>query len=294
MPPRIRPGNEELGEAIRARRSDLALSIQDASARAGVGAKTWARYEAGQGIREDKVRGVCRALGWSKLPDAPFNKAEDEGAVSWMTSVGEGHAAWSRALEERFGRACAITFAVGSDVLGDQIRDDLSELSSRPRGTHIGELPTSWLDGSLPKQFVPRYDYDLIYSLAAAVEDLRLRFVTGTLIAHTVLEEIAAYLIFSQAEEFADANPAAYKDEEDDWRDWTGDILGDLDVEWYLFSGHHVITPNITYHFDHWAEYQFWTDDPSTPAERAAAQLGTLHMSTRPVGEDKDEPESGA
>lgn len=49
-----------------------------------------------------------------------------------------------------FGEAVAVSFAAGSDILLDYIKEDLEELSSRPKGTRIGELDTSWWASILP------------------------------------------------------------------------------------------------------------------------------------------------
>ena len=41
------PGNEKMAQMIRKRRIELQLTIEEAASRAGVGTKTWSRYEAG-------------------------------------------------------------------------------------------------------------------------------------------------------------------------------------------------------------------------------------------------------
>ena len=41
-------GNQVLARQIRSRRNELGLTIEEASSRAGVGTKTWCRYEAGE------------------------------------------------------------------------------------------------------------------------------------------------------------------------------------------------------------------------------------------------------
>lgn len=58
-------GNADLAKQIRLRRSELGLTIEEAASRAGVGTKTWCRYEAGESIRSDKCKGVCKALNCS-------------------------------------------------------------------------------------------------------------------------------------------------------------------------------------------------------------------------------------
>ena len=49
------PGNEILAKQIKSRRNELGLTIEEAASRAGVGTKTWCRYEAGEAIRSDKA-----------------------------------------------------------------------------------------------------------------------------------------------------------------------------------------------------------------------------------------------
>lgn len=275
MPPRTRPGSSQLGVAIRARRIALGLSIEEASTKAGVGTKSWSRYEAGAAIREDKVRGVCKALRWTRLPEAGV-EPDGDSDEGWLLSVDEGHEAWSPVLEAQFGRACAVAFAVGSDMLIDHVTADLNALAQEPRGTHVGELGASWLDGSLPEQFVPRYDYEFVYALQAACRVLRERFSGGALVVETVMEQLALYLILSETDVLADMSERFLSDH-DDWREWLGDILGDTDVEFYLFTSGLALTPRMSYHFDHWNKNQFnAAGQLMTSAERAAETIGTL------------------
>ena len=68
-------GSENLAKQIRSRRNELGLTIEEAASRAGVGTKTWSRYEAGESIRKDKCKGICRALNWQTLPDSPEDRS---------------------------------------------------------------------------------------------------------------------------------------------------------------------------------------------------------------------------
>jgi len=248
------------------------LTIDEAAKRGGIGTKSWGQYEVGASIREDKARGICRALGWKRLP----TDNNEEVTLNVGISIDESHEAWSAALAEQFGPACARLFATGSDILLDEIADDLEGLAGMPAKTHLGQLDSSWLQGSLPAQFVPKYDYELVYGLQAAVSTLRSRFNKGASVAETVLEEIALYLIFQKAEELNDLEMVEFN-EASDWRDWLGDILGDLDVEWLLFDSGWELTDRIAYHFDHWREPQFWSSENDlTAAERASDLMGLL------------------
>jgi transcriptional regulator with XRE-family HTH domain len=61
-------GGLELGKAIKLRRNELNLTIEEAATKANIGTKTWSRYESGESIRKDKYKFVCKALNWQSLP----------------------------------------------------------------------------------------------------------------------------------------------------------------------------------------------------------------------------------
>lgn len=246
MPPRTQLSTPELGKAIRDARIALGLSIEEAAARSGVGAKTWGRYESGASLRQDKVRAVCRTLRWSGLDDS------DGSIDSSIRAVDDQHEAWSAALVEAFGEACATVFASGTDQVLDNLNDELTQLCQQPSGTHVGQLPHSWIKDLLPAQFLPRYDYEFLYTLRGAVLSLRERFHEST-VAYTVLEEIALYLIFSVG--------ATHMGTSEPWPQWLEEILGDLEVEYYLYNPAEVVQPGFAYHFDHWSEEQFWIEE---------------------------------
>lgn len=256
MPPRTNTGSRNLGASIRAQRVALGLTIEEAASKAGVGTKTWCRYESGSSIRNDKVLGVCKALGWLRLPD-DGRKEEDED-LSYLDVIDESNEVWPAWLDESYGRKAAVSFVVGSDLLLDYLKEDLSALSSKPRGTHIGELGASWLDGDLPEQFVTRYDYEFIFALLCVVENYRkqARYVRG-FTAHTVLEELALYLIIEESRTSLEEWCPNEADEEDGWDEWVSDARDDEDLEWSLFSGRFV-SPGEVYHFDNWLTPQFF------------------------------------
>ena len=183
-------GNEALAKQIKNRRNELGLTIEEAAARAGVGTKTWCRYEAGESIRTDKCKGVCKALNWRVLPD---QETEDFDALTVQEY--KNHEAWSSFLEEMFGDVAAFAFAVGSDILLDHIKEDMRELSSMPAGSHIGQINCSCLAGSLPEQFLMQYDYQFLYQMKCALIKLRTCAKAGlSMSAHSVLEELIIYL----------------------------------------------------------------------------------------------------
>ena len=121
-------GNEKLAKAIKTRRNELELTIEEAATRAGVGTKTWCRYEAGESIRRDKYKGVCKALNWLSLPEEDVGK-------NFLTKleVYRNHEAWSKYLADCFGEVAAVSFVIGSDILMDYIKEDMTELLKMPK-----------------------------------------------------------------------------------------------------------------------------------------------------------------
>ena len=107
-------GNEALAKQIKNRRNELGLTIEEAAARSGVGTKTWCRYEAGESIRTDKCKGVCKALNWRVLPD---QETEDSDILA--VHEYKNHEAWSSFLEETFGmwRLSLLLWAVISCLI---------------------------------------------------------------------------------------------------------------------------------------------------------------------------------
>ena len=84
--------NPKLAEMIKKRRNELRLTIEETAQRAGVGTKTWCRYEAGGAIRHDKYKGLCKALHWLEFPSKDSDKA------SFNLERYKAHKAWSNYL----------------------------------------------------------------------------------------------------------------------------------------------------------------------------------------------------
>lgn len=245
-------GNLELAEKIKLRRNELNLTIEEAAKRAGVGTKTWSRYEAGESIRQDKYKGVCKALNWMQLP------IEDDEDVKFDLEEYRNHEAWSKYLEETFGEVAALSFAIGSDILLDYIKDDLNELSRQPKGTHIGQLGTSFLEGILPDQFLMNYDYEFLYAMKSGLIHLRKIAKFGSeIIAHCVLDELLLILAVDESEFLIENNPNLEVD--DQWKDWVYDIFDDADIDMFLFSNSYL-SEDHEYHFLQWLKCQFYCD----------------------------------
>ena len=80
-------GNADLAKQIRLRRSELGLTIEEAASRTGIGTKTWCRYEAGESIRSDKCKGVCKRPQSSLLKNIRTMK---RGPSFWRMNSGPG------------------------------------------------------------------------------------------------------------------------------------------------------------------------------------------------------------
>lgn len=248
-------GSDSLAKKIRQRRHELGLTIEEAAARAGVGTKTWSRYETGGSIRVDKLKGVCKALNWTNFPEIGI----DEDTL--FLEEYKNHEAWSEYLENLFGSKAAFSFAVGSDILYDYLKEDIAEISSMPKGTHIGQLSVSWLSGVLPEQFLMYYDYDFLYQMMCRLELMRRQAHAGNaMIAHSVLEELILYICYNEANDYielCDINISF--DENDLSEDWVFDLFDDMDIVTFLYSNYYL-QPNDIYHFSHWTERQFFTN----------------------------------
>lgn len=246
-------GNINLAEKIKLRRNELHLTIEEAAQRAGVGTKTWSRYEAGESIRQDKCKGVCKALNWLRLP---IEKEEED---SFDLADYRNHEAWSDYLKDNFGEIAALSFAIGSDLLLDYIKEDLEELSQLPKGTHIGQLGVSYLHSLLPPQFLMNYDYEFLYVMKMSLIRLRKYAKWGNaIVAHSVLDEVILKLVAEESEFLINSNENLELDR--DWNEWVYDVFGDADIDMFLYSDIYLSAGN-SYHFSHWLEEQFYNEE---------------------------------
>lgn len=244
--------NLEMANMIKTRRNELQLTIEEAANRAGVGTKTWSRYEAGEAIRRDKYKGVCKALNWVKFPDMD---ADDD-----FIDIEEykQRETWSKYLEKKFGNIAAVSFVIGSDILLDHIDEDLNDLAEMPKGTHIGQLKTSFVEYLLPNQFLMNYNYDFLYALRAEVLLLRRIAKAGSeIVAHSVLDELILHIIVEESEFLIESDSKLNVDS--DWKKWIYEILGDDDIDMLLYSDTYV-SEDSCYHFNYWMDRQFYSD----------------------------------
>ena len=244
-------GSSSLASQIKERRNALNLTIEEAAIKAGVGTKTWSRYESGESIREDKCKGVCKALGWAEFP----NFSEEEDTILDLKQY-KTHEAWSEYLMNLFGEPAAASFAIGSDILLDHIGEDLRDLSSMPKNTHIGQIGTSFLADTLPAQFLMEYDYNFLYVLRANVKRFRVMAHSGAqIIANSVLDELTLYLIVEESRLLLEEDDSL----DDDWDEWIYDLFEDMDLITFLFSDDYL-TDTHPYHYDQWMENQFFME----------------------------------
>ena len=252
-------GTVKLGESIKSRRQELGLTIEEAATKAGVGTKSWCRYEAGESIRGDKAKGICKVLKWHAFPGE-----DDSDDLEFNIDEYRNHAAWSTYLCEQFGEVAAISFVIGSDILLDHIEEDLNGLASMPKGSHIGQLPISMIKDDLPKQFLMRYDYDFLYQLKTTVTHLRQIAANGkAFFAHRVLDELSIYLFMEESSFLMDCMSVKMEAagiDLDTRGDWAFDLFDDTDILIFLFSDFYL-TEGATYHFDHWTKRQFFIEN---------------------------------
>lgn len=272
MAPRTVAGSEELGLLIRARRTELGLSIEQVASSAGLGSETWRRYENGSSIRQDKMRAVCRALKWRALPVVGSGTSTgSQDAPSGMWELAAQSSAYAPSLVEEYGEEAARVFAVGCDIISDQIKDDLEQLRSMPRGAHVGEAPAAWLDGQLPPRWLMRYDYDFLFRLRATVEAVRLRAVHHNYdgipyFTRCVADDLALHLIMEQGMvAFEDTDHRINQHDVDEWEyEMNGE---DDEVMTLLYSEWFDSSPAQRWHFDRWFDYTHYGLDGPAPAQ---------------------------
>lgn len=266
MTPQTSAGSVERGQAIRVRREELSLTIEQAAAAAGVGSETWRRYEAGGAIRRDKVRNLLKVLRWARLPDAPEDGPEGRGRDRSMWDLcgpeAEGDT-YSAFLSEEYSESFARIVRAGFDITRDELRDDIESLAREPKGTHLGQLGASWFEGRLPARWLMHYDYDFMCRLLARLDTLRMRLVhPGQVDSHPltrgVVDDLLLHLVVEQGKsafEVAD-DERVDLDEADEFEyHLNGE---DDEVIFALFSANTDPAPDNAWHFDRWFDDVYW------------------------------------
>lgn len=236
----------ELGELIKQKRKSMGLTIEQAARKAGVGTKTWCRYEAGEPIRQDKFKNISRLLNLSKTQ----TEQDDDYTVENCRK----DKFWSNFLEKEYGPVSALSFAVGSEILLDEIEEELEELAKMPKNSHIGQLKISCIKDLLPPQFLTFYDYDFLYATRVALKQLmNIAERNDKMIAHRVIDEILLTMIVEEACDVIDVN-------NDECTDWIYDMFGDSDIDFLFYDNIYLLKDSI-YHFSHWFDEQFYCEE---------------------------------
>lgn len=248
--------DSEVAMLIKERRKELGLTIESAAKKAGVGTKTWSRYESGGPISEGKVKGVCNALKWSELPDYNNpNMIYGKFKPSFDGDYYKNHKYWSKFIENCFGEIAATSFVMGAELLFDCINMDMSELKKLPKGSHIGQIYNSWLEVYMPEQFLIEYDYDFLFHMRSSLKRLCEQAEYGKRVtAHSVIDELILMIMVMASEDILEEDT-----DNDDWKDWIFDLMDDADTEFYLYSDNYVEEWQ-QFHFSHWFEDVFWME----------------------------------
>lgn len=265
MPPKTIKVSEDLARQIKTKRMKLGLSIEEAASRAGIGAKTWGKYESGQSIRSDKATAVCKVLKWKKFPDDLAADTVSEVTTKESLAIDPSHKAWSQYLKDEYGYKGAASFAFGTDILLDYINQDLDSLSQHQIGTHVGQLTDSWMIDLLPSQYLMKYNYDFLFRLRADLINYRMRAKHGhDLMAHTVAQELLVRLIRDASFELVSDWESDENDLDEDgysrdlgWDEWPEDICGDDDFSFFISDGKWT-DEGDAYSFENWFEPQFY------------------------------------
>lgn len=236
-------GSINLGEQIKSRRNELGLTIADAAQKAGVGIKTWCRYESGESIRSDKSKGVCKALNWKSLPNEEYFNDR-----LIQTERFKSDRIWSSYIEEEFGEDAAFAFSCGCELLEDDIDRDMNELAKMPKNSHVGQIDFSFLADYMPPQFLTQYDYEFLYYMKYRLHLLMGQAFKGDyFITDSVIEELLVFMIIEEAEIIMEE----YGIDKDSYTEWIYDLFDDMDIVTFLYSDIYLPKDHI-YHFSNW------------------------------------------
>ncbi len=120
------------------------------------------------------------------------------------------------------------------------------------------------LGSDLPPQFLMRYDYDFLYILRTTIINFRTIAPMGNqIIAHSVMEELALYLIMEESQSFMEIMDFSMDSDDmesySNWDSWAFDIFDDMDIVTFLYTDTYLDNSH-PYHFDHWLDTQFYCE----------------------------------
>ena len=127
------------------------------------------------------------------------------------------------------GPLAAVSFVIGSDILLDNLSEDIDALASMPKGSHVGELDVSFLAPELPPQFLMDYDYGFLFLLRSRVTHFcDVAHHGGHIVAHSVLDELTLYLIMRESSFLMKSMDLP--DDDSAWKEWAFDLFDDCDL----------------------------------------------------------------
>ena len=249
--------SQELKETVISNRQRLAMSVEDASRRAGIAPKTWTRYEEDGKLPIHMIPRVCKAIDMQSLPslsDTELHLPSNDN--SRLTNLCH----WSQYIDETFGEKAALSYAIGSTILISNLDLALQELKVLPKGTHVAELDASLLSRILPSQFAMEYDYEFLSAFRS-----RLLYIVRKLHSkdafsvHTVLDELILHIILQLSIPIiACWNPTEPTELDEDWNVWKTSLCNDDDdLESFLYTDYMWLSAERTYHFSHWLKPAF-------------------------------------
>jgi len=297
------PDDPDIAVAMRARREELGLSIQEMARHAEVSEQSWRNYEQGRTrVREDKQPAVWRALGW-EWPNARSGPAwldapellglldsDDEEAIRRVLENPEtldavmrgaggrlGLPAWddipsalakgcSPLLVATLGEDAARCFALGADLYDRSLTEDLEGLAGLPRGTHLGELVENHIRQTLPELWLTRYDYEFVHQLRGLCRIMQYRLVEkGINAREPLVRSLAEALVLHDIITLGAVMAASLgrSFDVDEWEGWVNALSGPDEPAHRLVTTVMAPPPDAAEHFENWFAA---LDDPFIPA----------------------------
>ena len=320
--PHHEPTDSDIAEAMRDRRVELGLTVEESAERAGVSTQTWRNYEHGRTtVRGDKQHGVWDVLGWEQPGRwAPLSALErvvepaggpldddvmesfrnlwgDEpadgatktlGPPAW-DSVPDVLGAYSPLLATTLGEGAARCYALGADLYGRLLEEDLGALAAMPRDAHIGQLDVSHMSEMLPSLWLTRYDYEFLFQLKeiGAVTTHRLvgaEPAPDEPLVRSFAEAIVVHDAFALGGVVASSLGVDLA--ERDWEGWVNALSGPAEPAHRLTSTVLIPSADEMIHIDHWFDpltdpfvpaWRSVDDVPSAGGPEAGATVTALH-----------------
>lgn len=271
MPPKTIELTVEQAASIRARREERGLTIEAAARAGGVGSETWRRWEGGSAVRLDKLPGLLKVLRISTLDQLMESKAEGSRIDL------RGDVAKLPASLRDLGEIAAV-FMAGLEILSDSVNNDIEELATMPRGSHVGQLSISMLLEHLPDRWTTRYDHEFCWRLKSSLSGMRdrIRVMPEPVIARTPADDLIVRAALREGVMYYELGeqelPWAYRGDDDDeddildqrsldedlLADWLDDVEGlfldGRDSPFVFFYTPFDPRPGDPLHIDNWFE----------------------------------------